>query len=113
MRDESLYPDAHSFIPERFMEPVDEETERRRDPRNYAFGFGRRWVTSILILPYPFLMNPANRRCPGADLVDSSIWLLVASIIAALRISPGLNSDEIMDCDCITYDKNAFFRYFV
>lgn len=29
-------------MPERYLEPADEETEKRRDPKNYVFGFGRR-----------------------------------------------------------------------
>lgn len=45
VRDESLYPDAHSFKPERFLEEIDAATERRRDPRAYVFGFGRRCVS--------------------------------------------------------------------
>lgn len=42
LRDGNLYPDPERFNPERFMEPVDDYTAKRRDPRNYAFGFGRR-----------------------------------------------------------------------
>lgn len=42
MRDERLYPDPDKFQPERFLEPADEEATKRRDPSNYAFGFGRR-----------------------------------------------------------------------
>lgn len=41
LRDESLYPDASTFKPERFME-ADPEKKRLMDPRNYIFGFGRR-----------------------------------------------------------------------
>lgn len=42
MHDERLYPNADKFVPERFMEQVDEETAKKRDPKNYVFGFGRR-----------------------------------------------------------------------
>ena len=41
LRDETLYPDAAKFKPERFMEK-DPEKRRMMDPRNYIFGFGRR-----------------------------------------------------------------------
>ena len=43
-RDEQLYHNPEAFDPERFMTPVDEQTARRRDPRNFVFGFGRRLV---------------------------------------------------------------------
>ena len=41
LRDESIYPDASTFKPERFME-ADPEMKKLMDPRNYIFGFGRR-----------------------------------------------------------------------
>ncbi|PPQ97136.1 LOW QUALITY PROTEIN: hypothetical protein CVT26_000620 [Gymnopilus dilepis] len=42
VRDESIYPEASKFRPERFMEEASPELSRKRDPRNYIFGFGRR-----------------------------------------------------------------------
>ncbi|KAF9450380.1 cytochrome P450 [Macrolepiota fuliginosa MF-IS2] len=68
MHDERLYPNPNEFKPERFTEEVDEELAKKRDPTNYVFGFGR-------------------RRCPGANLVDSSVWLLIANIIATMNIN--------------------------
>lgn len=67
-RNEQLYPEPDTFKPERFLEKVDAETKRKRDPRNFVFGFGR-------------------RQCPGNTLVDSSLWLLISSMIATLNIS--------------------------
>lgn len=44
LRDERIYSNPSAFYPERFLEKVDTATERRRNPRNYVFGFGRRCV---------------------------------------------------------------------
>lgn len=49
MRDEKLYPNPDIFNPERFLDEVDLQTEAKRDPRNYVFGFGRR--SFLFILP--------------------------------------------------------------
>ncbi|KAI0300570.1 cytochrome P450 [Multifurca ochricompacta] len=59
--------DPDRFNPDRYLEKVDDEIARRRDPRGFVFGFGR-------------------RRCPGIHLVESSIWLLLATVIATLDI---------------------------
>ncbi|KIM55376.1 hypothetical protein SCLCIDRAFT_134879 [Scleroderma citrinum Foug A] len=71
LRDETLYPNPHVFDPERFLPSKigrsDDGVERRRDPRTYVFGFGR-------------------RRCPGSHLAESSIWLMMVSMIATLDI---------------------------
>ncbi|KAF5310107.1 hypothetical protein D9619_010511 [Psilocybe cf. subviscida] len=72
MRDENVYENPEAFIPERFLESVSPEEERRRDPKNFVFGFGR-------------------RLCPGENLVDSSIWVLIASMIATLDISKAVD----------------------
>lgn len=72
LRDERMYPNPSVFYPERFLEEVDAELQHRRDPRNYVFGFGR-------------------RICPGRNLVESSVWLLLASMIATLDISKAVD----------------------
>ncbi|KXN89012.1 O-methylsterigmatocystin oxidoreductase [Leucoagaricus sp. SymC.cos] len=74
LRDETVFPDAASFIPERYTETVDDVTARVRDPTGYVFGFGR-------------------RICPGMHLVDSSLWLLIACCLSALRISKPIDHD--------------------
>lgn len=89
-RDESLYPDADTFNPERFLEKVDDETKRRRDPRNFVFGFGR-------------------RQCPGNNLVDSSLWLLVSSMLATLNISkPVDDAGNVVEPEVVF--ENPVFR---
>ncbi|KAJ7143734.1 cytochrome P450 [Mycena epipterygia] len=67
-RDETLFPNASAFLPERYLEKVDPALAKRRDPRSYVFGFGR-------------------RRCPGVNLVESSVWILITTALATLDIS--------------------------
>jgi len=67
-RDETLFPNASAFLPERYLEKVDPALAKKRDPRSYVFGFGR-------------------RRCPGVNLVESSVWLLMTTALATLDIS--------------------------
>ncbi|KAI0635121.1 cytochrome P450 [Trametes polyzona] len=66
-RNPAVFPNPDAFDPERYFEDMDEETAKLRDPRNYVFGFGR-------------------RRCPGAWLIDSSLWIALASILASFDI---------------------------
>ncbi|KAJ7171125.1 cytochrome P450 [Mycena filopes] len=67
-RDETLFPNASAFLPERYLEKVEPALAKKRDPRSYVFGFGR-------------------RRCPGVNLVESSVWILITSVLATLDIS--------------------------
>ncbi|KAF9264300.1 cytochrome P450 [Marasmius fiardii PR-910] len=89
LRDETLFPNAEVFDPERFLD-VDPQLKAKRDPRNYIFGFGR-------------------RRCPGADLVESSVWLLMVSILATMDITKSVDEQGRVIEPVIKY-SNAFFR---
>ncbi|KAF5391485.1 hypothetical protein D9757_002436 [Collybiopsis confluens] len=82
--------DAEQFNPDRYLlspyeeevlygsssarTPSDDELEtvrkerKKRDPRTYVFGFGR-------------------RQCPGQNLVESSVWLLMAALLSAVDVS--------------------------
>jgi hypothetical protein len=42
MRNETIYQNAASFHPERFLVPTTPEIERKMNPKNFVFGFGRR-----------------------------------------------------------------------
>lgn len=90
LRDEKLYPDAHSFVPERYLAEADEATTKLRDPRHYVFGFGR-------------------RRCPGQHLIEESFWIVIATMVATLDISKAVDVDgKVIEPD-VTFD-NAVFR---
>ncbi|TFY66988.1 hypothetical protein EVJ58_g1910 [Rhodofomes roseus] len=72
-RDEASYPQPEVFRPERFLE-MDHQALQLLDPRNIAFGFGR-------------------RVCPGQQFADSSIWLAVAHLVATVNITKVTGKD--------------------
>ncbi|KAJ6571651.1 cytochrome P450 [Mycena capillaripes] len=84
LRDESIFKDTSKFQPDRFLD------EKDLGPRNYVFRFG-------------------CRRCPGADLVESSIWLLLVTMMATLDISKPVKDGCIIE-PIVDYRGNAKFR---
>ncbi|KAF9462350.1 cytochrome P450 [Collybia nuda] len=89
LNDETLFPNPEIFDPDRFAPDIDPTTRARRDPRKYVFGFGR-------------------RRCPGADLVESSVWLLLASMIATLDIQKVVDDNEKVIEPVVRYSNSTF-----
>lgn len=90
VRNPTLFPDPDAFVPERYLAPADEAAARRRDPRNYVFGFGR-------------------RRCPGMHLIEQSLWIVMASMVATLDI---VKARDAAGCEVepeVQFD-NAVFR---
>jgi len=70
LHDERVYPDPHTFKPERFL--LDGQLNPAvRDPEA-AFGFGR-------------------RLCPGRHMALSSIWITVVSILATFDITKAVD----------------------
>ena len=68
-----------------------------RDVRNYVFGFGR-------------------RRCPGSFMIDASLWIAIASMLAAFDVSKAVDEfGEVVEPE-VVYDNSVFstmkpFRY--
>ncbi|KAJ6481313.1 cytochrome P450 [Mycena vitilis] len=87
LRDESIFKDASKFDPDRFFNQQDPELLGKMEPRNYVFGFGR-------------------RRCPGADLVESSIWLLLVTMMATLDITKPVENGSTIE-PMVDYVDNA------
>ena len=50
-----------------------------------------------------------SRRCPGSDLVDCTIWLLLATMIATVDISMPLDKNGSAIEPQLDFD-NLFFR---
>ncbi|KAI9449001.1 cytochrome P450 [Lactarius psammicola] len=77
-RDEQMYPDAHKFNPERFLNRNGLESEQT-DPKDFVFGFGR-------------------RVCPGKAFADANVWIAAACIIAAFQapVSRNERGEKVM-----------------
>lgn len=73
LHDEESYPDPFSFKPERFIKDGKLNPEVQ-DPEVAAFGFGR-------------------RICPGRHMATATIWMAVASILAAFKITKAIDED--------------------
>ncbi|KAJ6500767.1 cytochrome P450 [Mycena sanguinolenta] len=63
MHDETVYPDPFVFNPERFM-----GSDPQPDPREFAFGFGR-------------------RVCAGQNLAETTLWIQMCLSLLTLNIS--------------------------
>ncbi|KAG1844662.1 cytochrome P450 [Suillus subalutaceus] len=63
-QDEKRYPEASSFIPERFLDVNNALTDD--DPARYVFGFGR-------------------RACPGRYAADASLWSAIVTMLATVE----------------------------
>ncbi|KAF8727211.1 hypothetical protein AX14_007483 [Amanita brunnescens Koide BX004] len=88
-RNENLYPDPFKFDPGRFMGSHEEVLKRRKNIRVNVFGFGR-------------------RQCPGLHLADSSIWLLIACMMATLSIKKPVDENGKVIEPVHTFDNSIF-----
>lgn len=73
LHDEKAYPDPSSFNPDRFMKGGKINPDVR-DPATAVFGYGR-------------------RICAGRHMAYESMWVVVASTLAAFNISKAKGSD--------------------
>ncbi|KAJ8469185.1 hypothetical protein ONZ51_g9161 [Trametes cubensis] len=79
--DERHYHNPHEFIPERFLKNGQLDPDVL-DPTNFAFGYGR-------------------RICPGRHFAEGSLFLIAASVLHTLSVSPPVDENGVpMDIDC-------------
>ncbi|KJA14789.1 hypothetical protein HYPSUDRAFT_48854 [Hypholoma sublateritium FD-334 SS-4] len=88
--DEEVYEHPSKFMPERFL---DNSGALTKDHRALAYGFGR-------------------RICVGKHVASSSMWLIIASVLAAFEISQAKdeNGNEIL-IDDEYQDENGFTQH--
>ena len=88
LHDPQIYRDPNEFLPERFM-TLDAGQAAFQDPRQLAFGFGRRYASSATyVLSYQTLIfHVVDRLCPGQNLADASIFLVTAYDVATMDIA--------------------------
>jgi len=105
-RDGQLYPDPEVFRPERFL--GDPHTQDKAfNPWNYIFGTGKRYP-SILLHDVLRGVFTEPRKCPGVYLIQSSLWLVIASVVATLDIKERVVNGVPVEVNA--KEKNAFFR---
>jgi cytochrome P450 len=83
LHDPEVYPNPEQFMPERYLDrlPSGAWSTRTdvRDPRDFAFGFGR-------------------RICPGVHIAEQSLFAMVATVLHTLTVgrSRDVNGNEIV-----------------
>ncbi|PPQ98487.1 hypothetical protein CVT26_013888 [Gymnopilus dilepis] len=86
LHDERLYPDPYKFNPDRFLEG--EGRSPQFDPRNIAFGFGR-------------------RQCPGNVLAENTLWIATACLFYAFKVTPAKDEKGVEFPIVVEYDEHA------
>ena len=91
LHDAEVYPEPEEFKPERFLT---KDGKLKDDPLlMYAFGYGRRSVCTLyspVTSVSPLLLFSV---CPGRHLVDSTLWILVVSLLATFNVRKKVDSN--------------------
>ena len=104
-RDEHLYPDPEVFRPERFL-GHSYTKDRAFDLWNYIFGTGKRYQL-IISREVAWGVFPVPRKCPGVHLTHSSLWLVIARVIATFDIRKKIVNDVPVEVE--REGNSAFF----
>ena len=63
-------------------------------PGDILFGFGRRYgFNGLLHDDLDVSMSIWNRVCPGRDFAESSVFIMLASILHAFNVEPAIGAD--------------------
>ncbi|KAH9925312.1 cytochrome P450 [Fomitopsis serialis] len=71
LHDPALYPRPDEVIPERYLDKSGEQSDLNPDPRDFAFGYGR-------------------RVCPGRMLAEDTLFIVAASVLASFNIGDAI-----------------------
>ncbi|KAI0076588.1 cytochrome P450 [Panus rudis PR-1116 ss-1] len=94
LHDETAYPEPYAFNPDRFIKNGQLNPDVL-DPAVAAFGFGR-------------------RICPGKALASETMWIVIASILAAFEISPAVDEtgEKIIPAEDFTPGLLSYMKPF-
>lgn len=85
LHDEEVYDQPQSFTPERFLSS--EIGSVQPDPRSLVYGFGPRCVCRDLGHWNYLDVYCDCRRCPGENIADLYLFLVISRILALFEIS--------------------------
>lgn len=93
MHDPDVYPDPDAFRPERFIMESGELNPDVRDPMDFVFGFGRRYVIPELAYVSTLISGDTSPRriCPGRHFAQSTLTMALASFLHVFDIGPPLD----------------------
>lgn len=94
LNDERFFQEPEVFQPERFRSKVEAMRDNLQslnghmldDPSALTFGFGRRYAIQLRINVWASLTTPC-RICPGRYFADTTVWLVMAQMLAVFDIS--------------------------
>ncbi|KAJ7140469.1 cytochrome P450 [Mycena filopes] len=90
-RDETLFPNASAFVPERYLEKVDPALARKRDPRRLRLR-----------------MASAADAAPALTWSNPPVWILIASVLATLDISKAKDASGNPIEPTVRYSNSVF-----
>ena len=79
------------------------------DPRDFAFGYGRRWAPKPQAL-FPLVIL-VNRICPGRYMAEATLWISIAVLLSVFDLSSAVDENGKPIDVKLEYDSNFIVRY--